>query len=95
MPLEVTWFFWINMLKSCRILYYMQALMALRSLLQLNNTYAQIFRDYCHLESVLKNLGQHLQELMLDHRWGDFATDVEALRQEVVSIFLGKIELTT
>lgn len=69
-----------------------KALVAIRSLLQLHSTNAQVFKDFCHFESALKRLGCELEELMLDDKWGDFARDVEALRQEVVSIFYTKLE---
>lgn len=69
-----------------------KALVTIRSLLQIHSTNAQVFKDFCHFESALKRLGRELEELMLDDKWGDFARDVEALRQEVVSIFYTKLE---
>eukprot|EP01018_Ginkgo_biloba_P017580 Gb_32042 [translate_table: standard] len=72
-----------------------KALMAVRSLLQLNKENVLVFRDFCHLELALEKLRHQIEELMLDENQGDYARDMEALRQEVEAIFYRNMEART
>ncbi|GLJ46992.1 hypothetical protein SUGI_0991850 [Cryptomeria japonica] len=69
-----------------------KALVALRSLIQLSDRTAQVLRDFCQLESALESLRVELGELMQEENLKEYASDVEAQRQEVGSIFQKKLQ---
>ena len=69
----------------------MQALSAIRSLLQLSYTEASVFKDFCDLDGVLERSREHLENLMTQEDLKDYAWDIEALRREVYVIFRNKL----
>lgn len=70
----------------------MQALVALKNLLQLRTTEAVVFKDFCGLDGALERMRQRLQDLMVEEDHRDYAMDVETLRSEVQQIFDRKLE---
>lgn len=70
----------------------MQALVALKNLLQLRTTEALVFKNFCGLDVALERLRQRLQGLMVDEDHRDYAVDVEGIRSEVQQIFDRKLE---
>lgn len=70
----------------------LQALIAIKNLLQLERTEAVNFRDFCKLDKVLESMREKLQHLMTVESEIDFLLDMESLRSEVELIFQRKIE---
>lgn len=70
----------------------MQALIAIKNLLQLKTTEALVFKDFCGLDGALEKMRQRLQDLMVEEYHRDYAMDVESLRSEVQLIFSRKLE---
>lgn len=70
----------------------LQALYAVKSLLQLRSTEALVFKEVCKLDVTLETMRQQLQQLMVDENFKEYAVDVESLRREVELIFLGKLD---
>eukprot|EP00249_Psilotum_nudum_P007864 c20874_g1_i1 orf=416-1690(+) len=65
----------------------MQALMALRSLGQLNNATQKVLKESCQVKAALEKMRIQLEELIHDEDQADFARDMESLRQQVDSMF--------
>lgn len=75
----------------------LQALAAIKNLLQLRTIEALVLKDFCGLDTALERLRQQLQDLMQEEYQRDYAMDVEVLRREVELIFqrkLGKVGTT-
>ena len=68
-----------------------QALVAIKSLLQLRTTEALVFRDFCALGDALNRMRQLLHDLIADEYQRDYVMDVESLRNEVEHIFHRKL----
>ncbi|QCD78727.1 nucleotide exchange factor SIL1 [Vigna unguiculata] len=68
-----------------------KALVAIKSLLQLRTTDAQVFKDFCALGDALNKMRKLLHDLMEDEYKRDYAIDVESLRVEVEHIFERKL----
>ena len=78
-------------------LWSLQALVAIKNLLQLKTTEALVFKDFCNLDGSLERMRQQLLDLMAEEDRRDYAVDLETLRREVEQIFhekLGKVENT-
>lgn len=76
----------------------MQALLAIKNLLQLRTAEPLVFKDFCGLDGALEKMRQQLQSLIADEDLKDYALDVESLRSEVELIFhrkLGKVLTST
>lgn len=69
----------------------LQALYAVKSLLMLRSTNAQIFKDVCKLDLALSRMKEHLQQWTLDDDFKEYALEMENLRKEVELIFLDKL----
>lgn len=69
----------------------MQALSAIRSLLQLSYTEASVFKDFCDLDGVLERSRELLENLMTQEDLKEYAREIEALRREVYIIFHNKL----
>lgn len=69
----------------------MQALIAIKNLLQLKTTEAIVFKDFCGLVDILERMKKQLEDLMLDKARREYITDVEGLRKEVELIFQAKL----
>lgn len=65
----------------------LQALVAIKNLLQLRTIEAVVLKDFCGLDTALERLRQQLQDLMLEEYQRDYAMDLEALRKEVELVF--------
>jgi len=68
-----------------------QALVAIKSLLQLRTTDATVFKDFCALGDALNKMRKLLHDLMENEYKRDYAIDVESLRIEVEHIFERKL----
>ncbi|CAN6555507.1 unnamed protein product [Malus baccata var. baccata] len=71
------------------------ALVALKNLLQLRTTAALeplVFKNFCGLDGALEILRQRLQGLMVVEDHGDYAMDVQSIRNEVHRNFYRKLE---
>ena len=78
-------------------LWSLQALVAIKNLLQLKTTEALVLKDLCNLDGSLERMRQQLLDLMAEEDHRDYAVDLETLRREVELIFhekLGKVENT-
>lgn len=64
-----------------------QALVAIRNLLQLRTTEALVLRDLCGLDAALERLRRQLEGLMVEEDRKDYAMEVETIRREVELIF--------
>lgn len=76
----------------------MQALVAIKNLLQLRTAEPLVFKDFCGLDGALERTRRQLQNLMADENLKDYAIDVESIRSEVELIFhrkMGKVLTTT
>ncbi|KAJ6943909.1 hypothetical protein NC652_009365 [Populus alba x Populus x berolinensis] len=69
----------------------LQALVAIKNLLQLKTTGALIFKDFCDLNGSLVRMRQQLLDLMASEDHRDYAVDLENLRREVELIFHEKL----
>lgn len=69
-----------------------QALVAIKSLLQLRTTEARVFKDFCALGDALNRMRQLLHDLMADEYQRDYVMDVENLRVEVEHTFQRKLK---
>ena len=72
----------------------LQALIAVKNLLQLRTTEALVFKDYCDLDGALERMRKQLQQLMDEEYQRDYVMDLESLCREVELIFhkkLGKV----
>lgn len=75
----------------------LQALIALKNLLLLRTTKAQVLREFCGLDVALERMRVKLEVLMEEEDHRDYAMDVESLRNQVELIFherLGKVVST-
>jgi len=72
-----------------------KALIAIKNLLQLRTTEAQVLEHYCDLDGALEKMREQLQQLILEGNRRDYAMDVESLRREVELIYHGKLEKVT
>ena len=70
----------------------LQALVAIKNLLQLRTTEGLIFKDICALDEALERMRLQLQQLMEDENQKEYAQDVEILRREVEMVFLKKLD---
>lgn len=70
----------------------LQALSAIKNLLQLRSVDALIFKEFCGLDGILERLRQLLQQLIIQENQSEFAKDVENLRREVQMIYLSKLD---
>ncbi|PON34509.1 Coatomer beta subunit, partial [Parasponia andersonii] len=68
-----------------------KALLAIRSLLQLRTTEAQVLKELCGLDVVLERMRQQLQDLTAEEYQKDYAMDLESLRSEVEIILHQKL----
>ncbi|KAF7838729.1 Nucleotide exchange factor SIL1 [Senna tora] len=68
-----------------------KALVAIKSLLQLRTTEAQVFKDFCALGDALNKMRQLLLDLVADEDQRNYAMDLESLRSEVENIFHRKL----
>lgn len=66
---------------------FLQALVAIKNLLQLRTIEIQVLKDFCGLDTALERLKQQLQDLSVEEYKRDYATDLEALRKEVELAF--------
>lgn len=73
-------------------LFMLQALDAIKNLLQLRTISASALKDFCALDKALERMRLQLQQLMEDEDQRDYAQDVEILRREVELIFYKKLE---
>lgn len=69
----------------------MQALLAVRSLLQLTSTDASDLRDYCSLDQVLESLREGLDKSNVEEDRKDYSDEIESLRKEVLILFRNKL----
>lgn len=70
----------------------LQALAAVKILLQLRTIEASVFKDFCALDKVLERMRLQLEQLMEVEDQRDYAKDVEILRLEVELIYYKKLE---
>lgn len=70
---------------------HLQALVALKNLLLLRTTEAQVLREFCGLDVALQRMRVKLEVLMEEEDHRDYAMDVESLRSQVELIFLEKL----
>ncbi|XP_022148874.1 hsp70 nucleotide exchange factor FES1 isoform X2 [Momordica charantia] len=68
-----------------------KALVALKNLLLLRTTEAQVLREFCGLDVALQRMRVKLEVLMEEEDHRDYAMDVESLRSQVELIFLEKL----
>lgn len=73
----------------------LKALVAIKNLLQLRTTEAQVLKHFCDLDGALEKMREQLQQLILEGDRRDYAMDVESLRREVELIYHGKLEKVT
>ncbi|KAL9230807.1 hypothetical protein vseg_006109 [Gypsophila vaccaria] len=69
-----------------------KALIAIKSLLQLQSIEVSIFREACGLDKALESMKLQLQQLMEDENQQEYAKDVEILRREVELMFYKNLE---
>ena len=69
----------------------LQALVAIKNLLQLRTTEALVLRDFCGLDGALERLRHQLEGLIQEEDRKDYAMDVETIRKEVELIFHSKL----
>ncbi|KAK1259949.1 hypothetical protein QJS04_geneDACA021491 [Acorus gramineus] len=69
-----------------------KALVAVKTLLQLINTEASVFKDFCGLDGALERMREQFEKLMAEEDQVEFANDMEILRREVDAIFRRKLE---
>lgn len=69
----------------------LQALVAVKNLLQLRTTEALVFKDYCDLDGALERMREQLQQLMEEEYQRDYAMDLESLCREVELVFHKKL----
>lgn len=69
-----------------------KALLAIRSLLQLTDTDASDFQDFCGLGRVLDKMREQFEKLTTVEGHEDYARELEGLRREVYMIFHRKLE---
>lgn len=69
----------------------MQALLAVRSLLQLTSTDASDLRDYCSLDQVLESMREGLDKANVEEDLKDYSDEIESLRKEVLVLFHNKL----
>lgn len=72
-----------------------KALVAIKNLLQLRTTEAQVLKHFCDLDGALEKMREQLQQSILEGDRRDYAMDVESLRREVELIYHGKLEKVT
>jgi len=69
-----------------------KALLAIRSLLQLTDSDASDFQDFCGLDRVLDRMREQFEKLTTVEEHEDYARELEGLRREVYTIFHRKLE---
>lgn len=70
----------------------LQALLAIKNLLQVRFVDVLTFKEFCGLDGTLERLRQQLQQLIIQEDEREFAMDVENLRREVEMIYLLKLD---
>lgn len=70
---------------------HLQALIALKNLLLLRTTKAQVLKEFCGLDAALERMRMKLKVLMEEEDHRDYAMDVEDLRSQVELTFLEKL----
>nr|ADN33690.1 SIL1 [Cucumis melo subsp. melo] len=81
----------VNLIHSTDIDLQEKALIALKNLLLLRTTKAQVLKEFCGLDAALERMRMKLKVLMEEEDHRDYAMDVEDLRSQVEQIFLEKL----
>ncbi|KAI4385331.1 hypothetical protein MLD38_003371 [Melastoma candidum] len=68
-----------------------KALVAVKNLLLLRSTEAQVFKEFCGLDMALESMRQRLDHLREEEFQKDYAADVEVLRRDVELTFRKKL----
>ncbi|KAE8646749.1 nucleotide exchange factor SIL1 [Cucumis sativus] len=81
----------VNLIHSTDIDLQEKALIALKNLLLLRTTKAQVLKEFCGLDAALERMRMKLKVLMEEEDHRDYAMDVEDLRSQVELTFLEKL----